>query len=176
METLHEALAAAGAADIETSECMDGSVVLRFRGLLDYGIFRRWLVDHDGALSVDHHNVVRITAMTEAAATTHEPLGQGCTVDAGAIRQQSYTAVAVPAAALDGLLREPSVLKVRVGLAGLVVDRLQPSVIKDGLAHLKRKGRIAAAATKRKWPATSRTQRRAAARRARSAGWLAGWL
>lgn len=160
--------------NLETSECMDGSVVLRYDGMLDYALIQPWLHTNDAELRISPEGAIIVKAVTETARYETDRIDAEATgfIECGPIRQHQHTRVSTTSAVLDAFLRRPNILKVSVGAPGVNVDELKPSVVKDGLAHRKRKGLVNPSIMKHAWPTSSTTQKRAAAARRRSQKWF----
>ena len=172
--TLQAALDGADVHHVETSECMDGSTMLRFDGMLDYAVLQRWMQKNDCELQMTRLGDLILRAVRESARTDSEKIDADTTsvVEAGPIFQHRHTGVFTCSSTLDTILRKPSVLKIMIGQTCVHVDELKPSIVKNGIAHLKRRGQIRPRTSRGVWPATSATQRRAACARKRSAGLL----
>ena len=160
-------------ANLETSECMDGSLILRFDGMMDYGLLQPWLQANDAELKVCKDGTLQVRRLTETARYETDKIeAEKCdVVECGPIRQLQHTKVETTSATLDAFLRKPTILKIHVGETGVNVDELKPSILKNGLAHRKRRGEVNFKYVKTSWPATSLTQRRAANARKRSKKW-----
>ena len=159
--------------NLETSECMDGSIVLRFDGMLDYTLIQKWLQENDAELRISPNNLILKRVTETARYETDRIQADACGgIHCGPILQHQHLQVSTTSQTLDAFLRRPDVLKITIGMTSVYVNELKPSIVKDGLAHLKRRGLITPTVKCCKWPSSSTTQKRAAVARRKSRNWL----
>ena len=175
-EELQTAMKAAGLRDVILCECMNGSMTAQFDGMFDHAVMRPFLQARDLEFTVAAAGCVTFSAVTNIGTLPHPDAidsGDPVIVDSGPIRQTQHKNTAVTSTTLDEVLRGPSVFKISVGQNRIHVDELKPSVVKNGLAHMNRRGIIKSQKRRCVWPATSATQRRAATARQKSRSWSA---
>ena len=91
-------------------------------------------------------------------------------VTSGAIREVTRLMPTATSADLAAIAAQPHILSVALASGVVVVNEIIASDLKDGLSHLKYKGRLKGRTTKAKkaWPTTSAALKRAHAKRRRA--------
>ena len=164
-----------GRHDVGLERVVGGVVRVKIKKLIDFVLFDSLLRKHDKTLVMTNAGTIELHPLSDIGMLGAADITAGTTriTTSGAIREVTRLMPIATTPDLLALVALPHVLSVALASGVLVVNEIVPSDIVDGLAHLKRKGRLNTnkrQATKA-WPAMSTSLRKAQAARRRRAWW-----